>query len=1026
MQDSGYDAGVVADAGDKDGGGPDGGLDSGVADAGFDAGPGIEIVSFTAEPNPALYGGTSKLTGVFSGGAGSVDNGVGPVTSNVAVDTAAITVETTFKLTVTNSLGDTDSKETTVGVQTVTISDVSPANPNVTINKTKQFSATVTGAADTSVLWFTTAGSIDGNGLFTAPPNPATVTITAKANAKQTVFKQTTVYVVVAPSIISFTANPNPALYGGKSKLTGVFADGTGVVDNGVGGISSGTPIDSPSMTLATTYKLTVTNPAGEYTESSTTVNVQTVTITDVSPANPNVTVGHTKQFSATVTGAADSTVDWTATCGTISSTGLFTAPATPQSCEVTATSHAKPDVSKKTGVTVIAEPHITSFTAAKSPITVGSNTTLTPVFEDGTGSIDQGIGTVTSGAAKTVAPATTTTYTLTVTNVAGDTTTAQVTVTVVPAPSITSFTASPDKVTIGDNQKPDLTAVFASANGETGSVDNGVGAVTSGVAKQAGAVNATTTFTLTVTNLAGDTATRQVTVTAYAPPAIQSFTASPDNPVPYNSTVTFSATFTGGTGSINQGIGGITSGGTAIKPNVIADTTFTLTVTNPASKTATLSITPQVAPGDVTSLAGEGRWESVNLTWTDPASVFLDHIEITWTPGSGSTTVLKGVQSKLITGLVNWTKYTFTVKAVDTRGYKSAGTLKEVRTGTCSGQPDFTLCSIDGAAYKYNICVDQICIMPGCGDATCNQPGPGFALPPDGNPGLSYTRDTTTVPGEPTVTDNITKLEWQGCAAGLSGDVCATGSASTKTWSDALASCNSLNWGGHNDWRLPDRYELQSLVNYNTYNPAIDTTAFPGTPSNWFWTSASYAYNTSNAWYVDFSYGDVNNNSKTNNYYVRCVRGGGGWAYMAYTARFSRTEPVTGSGQYVVLDRTTNLIWQGCPAGFSGADCNTGSTSGYFWVQAQGYCPGLDWGGYSTGWRLPGVKELSSIVDSRKYYPAIDTTAFPGMFISYFWSSAPAANNTSFAWVVNFDNSRVQYGGKVQRFLVGCVRGGP
>ncbi|MBI5525158.1 MAG: hypothetical protein HY897_02410 [Deltaproteobacteria bacterium] len=36
-----------------------------------------------------------------------------------------------------------------------------------------------------------------------------------------------------------------------------------------------------------------------------------------------------------------------------------------------------------------------------------------------------------------------------------------------------------------------------------------------------------------------------------------------------------------------------------------------------------------------------------------------------------------------------------------------------------------------------------------------------------------------------------------------------------------------------------------------------------------------SYAANTSNAWNVNFDNGNVNNNDKTNNNNVRCVRGG-------------------------------------------------------------------------------------------------------------------------------------------------------
>src|SRR5277367_4410865 len=46
-------------------------------------------------------------------------------------------------------------------------------------------------------------------------------------------------------------------------------------------------------------------------------------------PGSANVRAGDTLQFSASLNGAATSAVSWTATAGTISATGLFTAPGT-------------------------------------------------------------------------------------------------------------------------------------------------------------------------------------------------------------------------------------------------------------------------------------------------------------------------------------------------------------------------------------------------------------------------------------------------------------------------------------------------------------------------------------------------------------------------------------------------------------------------------------------------------------------------------------------------------------------------
>ena len=58
-------------------------------------------------------------------------------------------------------------------------------------------------------------------------------------------------------------------------------------------------------------------------------------TTLSIAPTNPTVLVNATLQFSA------NASVTWTATCGTISKTGLFTAPSSPGSCTVTATGAA-------------------------------------------------------------------------------------------------------------------------------------------------------------------------------------------------------------------------------------------------------------------------------------------------------------------------------------------------------------------------------------------------------------------------------------------------------------------------------------------------------------------------------------------------------------------------------------------------------------------------------------------------------------------------------------------------------------
>jgi hypothetical protein len=61
-------------------------------------------------------------------------------------------------------------------------------------------------------------------------------------------------------------------------------------------------------------------------------------------------------------------------------------------------------------------------------------------------------------------------------------------------------------------------------------------------------------------------------------------------------------------------------------------------------------------------------------------------------------------------------------------------------------------------------------------------------------------------------------------------------------------------------------------------------------------------------------------------------------------------------------------------------------------------------YGGYSD-WRMPTIKELAYIVNYSIPYPGptIDTGYFPNTAASWYWSSTTSANNTNYAWGVNF-----------------------
>ncbi len=124
------------------------------------------------------------------------------------------------------------------------------------------------------------------------------------------------------------------------------------------------------------------------------------------------------------------------------------------------------------------------------------------------------------------------------------------------------------------------------------------------------------------------------------------------------------------------------------------------------------------------------------------------------------------------------------------------------------------------------------------------------------------------------TVTHTPTGLVWKRCAEGQdwNGSTC-TGFGNGYTWNEAKALTGTVSFAGQTDWRLPERADLLSLVNYFQSSPAINTTIFPATSSSRFWTSSDYAPNPSYAWFVYFHQGDTYAYRKDDVYNVRLVR---------------------------------------------------------------------------------------------------------------------------------------------------------
>ena len=124
-------------------------------------------------------------------------------------------------------------------------------------------------------------------------------------------------------------------------------------------------------------------------------------------------------------------------------------------------------------------------------------------------------------------------------------------------------------------------------------------------------------------------------------------------------------------------------------------------------------------------------------------------------------------------------------------------------------------------------------------------------------------------------VTDTLTGLIWLRNADCFDLRIWTTALTDANTL--ASGSCGLTDGSSAGDWRLPNVREMQSLIDYGEYNPALpDGHPFTGVRSSAYWLSTTVASSTSNAWYVALSSGGVGGGaSKALTGYVWPVRGG-------------------------------------------------------------------------------------------------------------------------------------------------------
>ena len=99
--------------------------------------------------------------------------------------------------------------------------------------------------------------------------------------------------------------------------------------------------------------------------------------------------------------------------------------------------------------------------------------------------------------------------------------------------------------------------------------------------------------------------------------------------------------------------------------------------------------------------------------------------------------------------------------------------------------------------------------------------------------------------------------------------------------WEAALSSASALNLantGGYNDWRLPNKNELDSLVDRSAVNPAVDASVYGDasnalTFSQSFWSNSPVTNDNKLSWAMNLQYGDILPKARTDSARVVYVR---------------------------------------------------------------------------------------------------------------------------------------------------------
>ncbi len=593
-----------------------------------------------------------------------------------------------------------DSTAVATAIVTITASapaisvSVTPQSPMVRVNNQLQFTASVSGTSVQTVTWSASCigggcGTINANGLYTAPANVPVTTVTIAATSTQAPNPQGTSILTVLPTA-TISMNPItpvsvPVGLGVQFFVTVTGHSNTNVnfAVNGIpGGNSSVGTITTSGLYIAPavapptpgTVTVTATSVVDPSLVATTVVSITTPITVSVSPSTPSIATGAMQQFTATVTGTMTTTVTWAvsgiaggnATVGTIDATGLYTGPASlllPQTFAITATSAVAPNPVGNATVTVT-PPIVVTISPTNPSLQVGltqqftsnvtgtANTAVTWSVS-GTSCSGAACGTITGNGlytAPTSVPAGTVTVTAISQAQATPVISASTAVTITPGPAV-SVSPSAPSINAGGTQQftatvtnaPTTTVTWsvngvAGGNATVGTIDNTAGP-TNGLYTSPNGLTATTTFNISAQSTSAPSAVGNATVNVVVPISVA--VSPPMASVRVNTSQTFMATVSGTAnqsvtwtvgGACGSNCGSINSAGVYLAPGTVPGGSVTITATSVADNTKTGTATVTVTQAVAVTVSPVMSSVTVNTTQQFTATVTGTTITaVTW-----------------------------------------------------------------------------------------------------------------------------------------------------------------------------------------------------------------------------------------------------------------------------------------------------------------------------------------------------------------------------------------------------------